>query len=419
MPIMEQTDIDSLKANLAKARKADIPFGVCLGKKPENTVMYLDKQKSSDVLLRRAKKAGETSKAVGGKVGIEGKKAILTLEGDALPGMARTMRTFLLTIGMKMNIVIMDASGSVLEADGDEEPDAGGPTAAAEPVTDDPAVAEWVRIEPVQQGLVDTFTRSGDARAPAIVKAWASAQVAAKKGNHKAAIATANKIRPVIEGGGTPAETAEDPNKAKWQAMQGPMVKLYEAVMARNPPDRAKISAAWGMATEKADADQFAAAIMIAEKIKPLMEKATSAEGTGQQAEVPKDVVPFQKSRVIWVKTRNTMFAEMKKLEKAIKAACGEEQALQEVAERASTLTGRLRDFDDSLQTILDAITNTPDGAERAKLKRAAAQKVAQYQSLLQQPFFKDVDTNNGFVEVTVARAAVSSLGAIGKVLAA
>ncbi len=423
MPIMQEDEIDELKAGLAKARKKETPFGLCMGKKPEDCVMYLDRLKSPEVVKRRAKKAGETNKLCCGMVFVKGKKLLLTLEDDAVPGMAKNLRKFFSGISMKMKIVVLDASGQELESDGDEDDDAqvadqNQDNNDIDP--DDPAAAQWLKVSGAMTPLIETFVASGDPKAAAVQQAWTGAQTAASNGDYKSALGVAAKLRPIVSGNSSSNDvSSDDPNAEKWAKLQGPLEALYEKAMKNNPPNRSKLSGAWGMAIEKAEAGDFKGAIAIAGRIKPLLDEAASATSSGQEGEIAKDVVAFQKSRVLWVNTRTKMFSEMKKLEDAIVSTCGNDPELADVVTSVSALTEQLNGFDESLQDVLDEITNTPEGDERTKLKQKAQGAVKDYKALLEQPFFKDVDSNNGFVNVSVTALASKSLASIEKVLAA
>lgn len=343
MPLMTSEDLEALKADMAKARKKDIGFGLCLGKKPENTVMYLDKLKTPEVTQRKAKKAGETGKVACGMVSLKGKKCYLTLEGDVLPGMSKGLRKFFSSaVGMKLSVLIMDASGAQLEADLDEDDAAQEDKAVSEGAEGSDALApQWEKVSAKLMPLVKAFVATGDARGPAVAKAWAGAQMVARKGNYKSALTAAAKIQPVL----STAKAAET-----------------------SPP-----------------ADQTA----------------------------------IEKSKVLWVNTRKSMLSEIQRLESEIVRVCSAIPDAAHYVPRARKMKDMLAPFDNKLQLILDEIVKTPEGKKRSKLKNAARSKVADYQSALEDDFFKDVDANNGFTKVNVTGAASKSLRTIDKVLSA
>ena len=55
-----------LKQLIGVSRKRALNFGICLGSTPESTVLVLHRQRSSDVLMREAKKAGDAQVVIWG-----------------------------------------------------------------------------------------------------------------------------------------------------------------------------------------------------------------------------------------------------------------------------------------------------------------------------------------------------------------
>ena len=431
---MSDEDLADLQKLLKKARQKPLAYGLCLGKKPEDNVMYLDLKKSGEVMMRKAKADGETGKVTYGEASVKGKIISLTVEGKMLPGLAKNMKMFMTKQGMKMKVVILDPDGNMLESDGDEdetptdedaklatpEEDSSDANDAQE---DNPLMGQWAQVSTALEPHVTRFVGSGDGKAAAVSQAWAGATAAAEKGDYKSAMAVAAKIKPLVtatpsgDGGENPAET--DPNQAKWDKAVDALTALYEAAMKTNPPERSKLTAAWGMATEKAGAGDYAGALAVAARIKPLLDAAAQAGSSGQEAEVPKDVVAFQKSRVLWVGTKTKMKSEMDKLVRAIQQACADDEELAEAAQEAANLHDYLDSFDERLEDILDQITNTPEGDNRTKLKKDAVGAITAYKTALSDSFFADVDDNNGFANVAITKTANASLEKIAQVLAA
>ncbi len=419
---MERDELDELEKLLKKARQKPLPFGVCMGKTPENTVLYLHLKKPPEVLMRNAKKAGESSKTSFGTCSVNGKIVSLTCQGDILPGMARNMKRFLLKSDIKMKVEILDPEGNLLESDGDEDEDGEAPTEATGDDVD-PAAETWAKVNEELSPAVTRFANSGNEKGPAVQKAWNGAQKAAEGGDFKSAMAVANKIRPLLgvdteQASETSESAPEDPNALAWAKIAGPLEQLYLKAMGNNPPNRTQLEGAYMLAVDKAEeAKDFKAALTIAKKLRPALEEAAKGP-SGTEAEVPKDVVAFQKSRVLWVDTRNKMKSEMKKLEAAIAQACKDDPELAPIANEVTELSKRLDVFDDRLEDVLDQITNTPDGEKRTQLKKEAVAAIKAYQTALGDPFFNDVDSDNGFVNVQVASSATKSLDSIAKVLA-
>ncbi|MCR8827339.1 hypothetical protein [Pseudosulfitobacter koreensis] len=445
---MSPENLDEMQTLLKKARQKDLSFGLCLGKKPEDNVFFLDLKKSGEVMARKAKAEGETGKLTYGTVGVKGKIATLMVEGKMLPGLAKNMKVFMTKNGIKMKVVITDPSGQVLESDGDEDEDDNDAVTDANAVdqsTDDtqghdapdddgnddvndnadPAAGKWDQVAAALGPLAAKFDGASDPRAAQIVKAWAAAEAAAGKGDYKSAMGVAVKLKPLLVAGpadgasnSAPPNEAGNPDRKKWEAVQSPLEALYTKALGNNPANRSQLEAAWGMALEKAEGGDYAAALTIAGKLKPRLDEAANAAASGQQDEIPKDVVPFQKSRVLWSNTRKKMQAEMEKLEKAIVDVCADDPELAPVAEEASGLNQRLQIFDDQLEDLLDQITGTAEGPDRTRLKADANAKIREFQAALQDDFFKEVDGENGFVNVAVTATATQSLQAIANVLA-
>ncbi len=483
---------------IVKARQKDLPFGLCLGKKPEDNVMVLDLKKSPTVLMRQAKQDGETGKVTCGTLGVKGKIMSLTLEHKMLPGLAKNMKMFFTKNKLKMKVVILDPSGNVLESEDDDElpvdgaqPEAGfdqdtgadsaatsdaaseQTSAAAEPAPDIPpppppppppgdeaSAVKWMKLSTELDPRVKAFAESGHPKAAAIVKAWEGGQAAAEKGNFKVALAVAEKIKPVVTAPqtttsaatesaaatdtaadaapATPPETAADPpadpapdiqpsaapastdpNAAKWAQIEARVGALYLEVMKLNPPDSSKLRTVWMAATESAQMNDFTKAVAIGGRIEPMLQAARTAAASAQNDAAPPSIVPFQKSKLAWESARAKMKSEVDSLVEAIKAACAGDEDLKEIADNASDLHKHLETLDDRLDDALNAVINAPAGPPRDSAKQDAVKAIATLQAALSQPFFQDVDSNNGFKPVKVTETAMKSLSAIAKIMAA
>ena len=110
---MEADALSDLKSLIAAARRGPLAFGVCMGKKPEETVMLLHRTKSAEVLGKSAKKQGETAKVAFGEIEVSGKKASLTCHEDPPPGIARSLKLFFSkTVEMPLKVILLSASSS-------------------------------------------------------------------------------------------------------------------------------------------------------------------------------------------------------------------------------------------------------------------------------------------------------------------
>lgn len=469
---MTTESIAELEKLVKKARQKDLPFGLCLGKKPEDNVLVLDLKKGPEVLMRKAKAEGETGKVTFGTVGVAGKIMSVTLQGKMLPGLAKNMKVFLSKIGIKMKVVILDETGNQLDSDGDDsdDNDLSQDTTAAETTDADPAPAEATRPEeapvaaepePVQEAAADTtaepaetpeaanwkkiradfdprikaFAASNDPKAAAIAKAWQGAIEAAEAEKFNVATAVAKKIGPVLQAAAAaasaapaepepttepPAEApAPNPDAAKWARIEGPIGDLYTEVMKLNPPEATKLRSVWMAATESAQNNDFTKGVAIATRLKPMLDAAKSAGVSAQDQEIPTDVVPFHKSKLAWESARKKMDSEISGLVTAIVDACAGDEDLSDIASNAKQLADRLTVFETKLEDALNTIINTPSGPQRDTAKSQAVTVIGGFQTLLGEPFFQDVDANNGFKQVKVTETASKSLEAITKILAA
>lgn len=196
---MESEDIDALTDGLALTRKKEMNFGICLGKKPEEMVFFLHPRKASDVLMRQAKKAGNTNKVFGGVATSKGSKLTLSCEGDPPSGAAKKVRKFLQSLKMPLKIIIADGAGGVLEDDGEDAEDGSAPDAGA---TSEPTAeaAQWQQMVDAMSADIARFAKSDHEKADTVAAVWEMAQKFAAMGRFEAAIEAAEKTKPYLTG---------------------------------------------------------------------------------------------------------------------------------------------------------------------------------------------------------------------------
>jgi type II secretory pathway pseudopilin PulG len=134
------------------------------------------------------------------------------------------------------------------------------------------------------------------------------------------------------------------------------------------------------------------------------------------KGEPPVGVVAFQRSRVLWVGTRQKMLDEARKLADAIVANSADDEDAAEIAQAAAEIMAEVEGVDTRLQDILDEIT-VAEERQRAALKRRAAAVVSEYQALLSQGIFPKID-QNPFAPVQVTARARAALDQIARTLA-
>ena len=249
-------EIDDLKSDLKKARKKPFNFGLCLESDVDESILLLHRRKAPELLLRRAKAQGDTTKFTMGQLRMEGKVVILECTMDAPANCARQLRLFLRGIGVAVKVEVTDPKGT-----------------------------------------------------------------------------------------------------------QDSVLKSINAPPAEAAP------------------------------------------------------APFKKAQLLWATTQTKMKSEIIRLQTAIIETCGTDPDLKTVATEAADLPSRLDVFDGELDKRLGDLVGTTDGSSLDALKAQARATVQEYETALLDPFFAELDTNNGFIKVAVTSSAKQSLTAISKVL--
>lgn len=139
---------DDLKKMLAFARKGPVSFAFNPGKSDDDQSLAMHKLKSVAVLAKAAKAEGGGSKVASGTCEVKSKELHLTCE-DVVPGIARKLKRFLKANGAKLNVVVLDAEGNLLESDIEDIEDAAGELSDAgiEGGQDEPPVASLTESE--------------------------------------------------------------------------------------------------------------------------------------------------------------------------------------------------------------------------------------------------------------------------------
>lgn len=111
MPPSED-QIKDIKSMISVAKRGPVNIGVCLGRTPEDTVVVMHRSRSPAALERDAKAQGETSKACGGTLQIEGRDARMTCDGTPPAALGRQLKMFLKSIGLSLKVTVLDAKGA-------------------------------------------------------------------------------------------------------------------------------------------------------------------------------------------------------------------------------------------------------------------------------------------------------------------
>lgn len=428
MPL-DTDQLDELKSSIAVARKRDLNFALCLGKKPENTVILTHRIKGPEILSKQAKKAGETAKLAYGTMRVKGKDMMLTCLSDAPSGAARKTKEFLKkSVGLQMKVKLLSPDGTVLEEDGEGVEE----DAVKDADAPDPNMKKWELLFTKYEPLVAKAASSGRGDPSKLRAVWNYTIDVAGDGDYAGAIKIFPKIDQLVKLAAAPDNTQSESGGSKeetaWNVQKPQIAKLLEAVEKVNPEGLAKLQAAWMKTNQKADAGDFAGALKVAKVLVPKLREIQKNSGAPtEETEAPdveeiveapiESAVQFQKARLIWSTCRSQMMSEMRKLESAIVAACKNDDELEDVADEATELVERLDVFDERLQDTLDDITNAEHGPARDRLKKEAKEQIVEYATALKTGFFADIDKKNGFIDVAIAASARQSLQAISAAL--
>ncbi|MEM7319017.1 MAG: hypothetical protein AAF408_08335, partial [Pseudomonadota bacterium] len=178
-----------------------------------------------------------------------------------------------------------------------------------------------------------------------------------------------------------------------------------------------KLNLQWDRVQDALGNEDYGTAMSALDLVEQMLDEGRGDGQSAFAADVASDVKPFAEARLKWNSARGKMSQEMEKLITAIRSACDGDEELQDVAKNVDELVGYLANLDDTLEDKLDAIVNTEPGEERDSRKIEALSTLNDYQNELNDPFFADVDSNNGFASVSVAATAQQALADIGRVL--
>ncbi len=286
MPL-DPKQIDELKANLGAARKRDMAFGLCLGKKPDSTLLLLHKTKDPTILGRQARKDGETNKFTYGMLKCKGKDLHLTCYSDPPSGLAKKTKDFLKKTGLGGRVILLDQSGHEV-GDGKEEQEPPEETAQAvgqaaapddaggDKDAPDPLAEKWngakAKIEQVLEGAKQPVGEN-------ILNAWGQVVKQAEDGDYAAALKQVPAVAGLIKDAGA-ASKREELERAKWEEASKKVLPHVQEALDKGLGDTKKIQAVWSLASTKAKADpaDYAAAMKAVTVLVKLLGDAKKAE---------------------------------------------------------------------------------------------------------------------------------------------
>jgi len=303
---------EDLKTAIAQARKKPLAFGLCLGKKPDGTVLLTHKTKAAPILGQQARKAGETGKFTFGTMSVKSKNLLLTCEGDPPAGAARKIKDFLKGAGLPMKVKLLDAAGATLEDDGEddeEEADAKGSAVDAEPDAkegaggnesdpatdtaapeetpqDDALAAKWAETHARLQAAIDSSSNDSSVPLTEAREKLQNLVEQAEQGAFDAALAGVKGVTEAIrsEAAAASAVAKADNDKQRWETNAPKMQRLVESTVAAGAGNIKKIQAVWNLAESKAGAEDYATAAKSLTMLTQLIQDARDAAAKANEA---------------------------------------------------------------------------------------------------------------------------------------
>ncbi|TDK53027.1 hypothetical protein [Antarcticimicrobium luteum] len=117
----QRVEGEELKKLVKLGKKKRLSFAFCPGKKNDHTIL-IDRRKPPEVIAKIAKKEGDGSKVAFGTFEVKSKTMELTCD-RVVPALAKVLKKYLKSQKVQVNILVMDASGNVLESDIEDLPD--------------------------------------------------------------------------------------------------------------------------------------------------------------------------------------------------------------------------------------------------------------------------------------------------------
>lgn len=345
-----------LKKLLKLCKQRDVAFAYCPGGNTEEDVFCLHRKKKPEIIGREARAESVGTKIAFGTASVSGKVLSLTCERQ-LPGLAKKLKKLLKFEKCPLNVVILDQNGNVLEEDIEDLPDS------------------------------DLFDDSDD--------------------------------------GGASDAPNDDPDESlddgRIKRLKQRAAVLQAAIKDAPPQVQPKLIVVFKGAVSALQSNDLNTAETTLDKLEQVVGRidasaSPSPSDVASDSDVPTDMSPYANARAGWMRARAGLQAEMTKLEKAIRAVCQGAQ-FENVDIQTQHLFTYLEPLDDRLDMALEAIIAETENTQRDALLDKARSILSQYQSELDKPFFKDVDSKNGFVSVSIREAATSALAEVDAVL--
>lgn len=349
-----------------------------------------------------------------------------------LAGRAQALKQQIEAVAEPAKTKLMTALGAAAKAiKGGQLPQAEGALnkieAALEKVTAAPATPETSpEAEAAEKRLADLQSATGDVVDEATQTKLLAALGKAANEIKAASFDAAGKMMDTIENAiknATPQATDADPLAAKWADESARVKAAIQKAIDDGKGDLSAMNRAFDYAVQlAADGNDYQGALNTLERMQKLFDAAATMTGTAAATEAADaaadNVVGYTASRHEWIKTRESLTKQMTDLQREINKVTADVEGLEDVPAKSGILFDYLKPLDNELEKILEALVETPDGAERETLKKNARDSIAKYQAALDTDFFKNVD-QNGFVGTSIRESAIKSLQNVSTALAA
>ncbi len=280
---------EELKKLVKMGKKQPLSFAFCPGTKNDHIIL-IDRRKKPEAIARVAKKEGAGNKVAFGTFVVNSSTMELTCE-RVVPAMAKTLKKYLKSQKVIVDVLILDMDGHVLDRDEENEPDGPvlreaeeTPQAESEPSDPTPTAADLAQrlkaINPV-------ISKAPEASAKALKKAVALSVSQIKSGDLEAASKTvaaldaaAEKLRLAER-----ALPAEPEAKAK-PAAEDPRALAVRAKALRDiigdiaDPAGAKLTKALGDTIARIKSGDLASADALLTRIEAAASKSAQTGGT-------------------------------------------------------------------------------------------------------------------------------------------
>ncbi len=443
---MDDDAVKQMKTMIKLAKTRSVNFGISFDKGEKDLAFVTHKAKNPKSLYKEAKEASGGKNGALGEMTVEGNEIIFTCFKNPKGNCHKYVKKFLAGGNILKTVIskkipdfrLLEESAAAASAEDRLEEDEGETIEEKASTLDTEESGAAADAEVAPAGDAEEGADADGVPDPRLPKLRAAAAQIAKRAaalpQGEARTALGVGLREVLaQIAAGEAEAALSGLKSMQEVLKAAEAQAkWEAAFARLEPavgralserlvaDVSTLRVRWSYAVEQANDGAYDKALATVPNIVKMLREGAAAPAAGAEvppaAEVPKDIVAFQRSRIIWIDTKKRMMSELNKLKNAIVAQSADEEDADEFEAAGESLLANVDQIDDRLEKILEKITETPEGAKRTGLKRKAADAIKDYNAILDTPFFKAVD-DNPFVQVSVTASARMSLGLIERSL--